>query len=169
MRRRFIMSDWLEKTWSPISEIRLWLRSNQNNCWSPSNSPSCNFCILFPEAVNHQRLLRWEKQLSGSPVSWLLSRYRRISVVRRQTERGRTVNGVLTMISVNKRPYVWLLDSSESSRSVSCSRSTSGRPWQSMIKLAFRWMYTQLQLEGQFKFKVKLPNARTSSDNNNCI
>jgi len=54
----------------------------------------------------------------------LLSRCSCVNVVSRQTERGTCVSGLLVMLNRVRWPYVWLLDSSESSCFDSSSRST---------------------------------------------
>jgi len=73
------------------------------------------------------------RQLSGSRVSRLLSRCSCVNVVSRQTERGTCVSGLLVMFNRVRWPYVWLLDSSESSCFDSSSRSTCVPPRQSTV------------------------------------
>ena len=165
MWRRLIMSDALEKTSSPISKILFLLKCNDINSWSSSNNPSCNVCILFWEADRTVRCLRWGKQSSGSWMSWLLSRYKCVSVVSRQTERGTCVRGVLMMRSDVSWPYVKLLDNSESNCTVSCSRLTSWRPWQSIVKLLLRSLL-HWHLEGQFSSKLSTAITTSVNDNN---
>ena len=108
----------------------MWLlfSSSVFRLWSPSNSPSCSSVILLPDAESDVRAVRLVRQLSGSRVSRLLSRCSCVNVVSRQTERGTCVSGQLVMFNWVRWPYVWLLDSSESSCSDSSSTQSTSTP-----------------------------------------
>jgi len=91
--------------------------------------------------------VRLVRQLSGSRVSRLLSRCSCVNVVSRQTERGTCANGLLMMLNCVRWPYVWLLDSSESSCFDSSSRSICPPPWQSTVSTCTMPLILGVQLQ----------------------